>query len=92
MSTLFLVLKWLSQFLIVTSGVYAMFSDLYKEDEHTKKRQLTGAGWINLATLLAGLFLFGITDFKERKDRAVEEVQSQARYKTLSDIDRKSVV
>ena len=72
MSILFLILKWLSQLLIVTSGIYGMFSDLYKEDEHTKKRKLTRAGVINLATLLIGLLLFGITDFQERQTQKDE--------------------
>jgi hypothetical protein len=78
MSVTFLVLKWLSQVLIVTSGIYGMFSDLFKRDERTNTRRLTRAGWVNLATLFTGFLLFGVTDYKERLEQKVQEAQSKA--------------
>jgi hypothetical protein len=69
----YLILKWLSQVLIVASGIYAMFSDLYKEQPHGKKRELTRAGWINLAALLTGFMLYAVTDFQERKARKEDD-------------------
>jgi hypothetical protein len=72
-----LVLKWLSQVLIVTSGIYGMFSDLYKQQGPEKKRELTRAGWINLMTLVTGFMLYAVTDAQDRRAQ-----QKDDEYKT----------
>src|SRR5215471_12813385 len=61
----FAITKWLSQAMIVCSGIYGMFSDLYKEDHATHKRTLTRAGRINLATIVVGFLLFGVTEYHD---------------------------
>jgi hypothetical protein len=86
MNVTFLILRWLSQVLIVTSGIYGMFSDLYKEDEHTKNRTLTRAGRVNLATLLIGFLLFGVTEYQERQNQHIQEVRFETQSKGQNSI------
>ena len=87
MSITFLILKCLSQVLIVASGIYGMFSDLYKQDEHTKHRSLTRAGWVNLATILAGFVLFGVTEYKDKQDQLEQQVQSKKQTDALNSLN-----
>jgi hypothetical protein len=77
-----LVLKWLSQVLIVTSGIYGMFSDLYKQQGPGRKRQLTRAGWINLMTLLTGFTLYAVTDFQDRQGQKRDDEYKAHTIKT----------
>src|SRR5712692_379268 len=85
MSITFLVLKWLSQVLIVSSGIYGMFSDLYREDKQTKRRALTRAGYFNLSALLSGFILFGVTDYKERQDQREQRQKGEIAAKVTEE-------
>jgi hypothetical protein len=75
---LIITLKWLSQVLILASGVSGLFSDLYKEDEITAKRTLTRSGWIHLAMIVVGFAVFGFTNFAEQREQKKKAADDKA--------------
>ena len=84
----FAVTKWLSQAMIVCSGVYGMFSDLYKKNPSTNNRSLTRAGWTNLCTLLVGFLLFGVTEYHDHGERLRQEQEQKAATNRADDENR----
>jgi hypothetical protein len=74
-------LKWLSQILIVTSGVVALFAETYKTDPVTGRRSLQRAGWLTILAIVVGFLVFGFSDIQERtaaKEAAnAQEIQAK---------------
>ena len=67
MSWLVIVVKWLSQLLIIATGIFSLFMDPYKEDPKTHRRKLTRVGYVAMSALLIGFVLFALTDLNERQ-------------------------
>src|SRR5262249_44471876 len=88
MEWILISLKWLSQILIVTSGIIALFTETYKTDAATGRRVLQRAGWITIVTIVVGFVLFGFSDVQER-NRAELAAQAQAdqvtKFKEMSE-------
>lgn len=71
------LLKWISQALIAVVGVWGLISDPFEKDPATGKRRLNRAGWLKIALLAIGFFLFALTDVDERRSsRAQQERQA----------------
>ena len=61
------LLKWISQALIAVVGVWGLISDPFDTDPASGRRRLNRAGWLKVALLAVGIFLFALTDVDERR-------------------------
>jgi hypothetical protein len=78
LETIIVILKWISQALIVVVGVWGLFSDPYETNARTGRRRLNRTGWIKVMLLAVGFLLFAFTDMHEqKKSLAARERQSQ---------------
>jgi len=80
------ILKWISQVLIVIGGITGLLSEAYKTDPSTGKRSLTRVGWVTVTTLLLGFLLFVSTDIKERRENAERDVAQKQQISSLQEI------
>ena len=76
MGTLIVVLKWISQAMIVVVGVWGLFSDPFKLDSQSGRRTLTNAGWMKVLLLLLGFVIFGISSISEQQSE-LRKMQAQ---------------
>jgi len=78
-----LLLKWLSQALLVVVGIWSLLSNPYETDPQTGRKRLTRNGWMKVALLAVGFVLFTFTELDQRRSarmasqRQAEQVKIQ---------------
>lgn len=73
------VLKWISQLLIVASGLSALFHELATVDAQSGRKRLTRSGRLHMLAILAGLALFGVTEVRDLGKAADKRRQAERR-------------
>jgi hypothetical protein len=81
-----LILKWLSQILLLLGGVMSLVRAPYlPKDDATGKRSPTFVGRLTVAALLTGFTLFVVTDINERRENSKKDAAQQ---KTIAELQQ----
>jgi len=83
-----LILKWLSQLLMLAVGIPNVVRAHSVLRGSTRRNPLTAVGWVNIAALLIGFSFFVATDIKERSENLKKDAAQQKTIAELQEVNQ----